>query len=74
MGAVQGIAEWLPISSKGIVTLILVNAFGMQFKEAFFLAIWLHIGTLLAAIKIFEYIKIASLPATPSARSLGSPQ
>ena len=50
----QGIAEWLPISSKGIVTLILVNAFGMQFKEAFFLAIWLHIGTMLAAIFYFR--------------------
>jgi len=54
LGAVQGIAEWLPISSKGIVTLILVNAFGMQFKEAFFMAIWLHIGTLLAAIFYFR--------------------
>ena len=54
LGAVQGIAEWLPISSKGIVTLILVNAFGMQFKEAFFLAIWLHIGTLLAAVFYFR--------------------
>jgi len=54
LGAVQGIAEWLPISSKGIVTLILVNAFGMQFKEAFFLAIWLHIGTMLAAVFYFR--------------------
>lgn len=54
LGAVQGIAEWLPISSKGILTLILVNAFGMQFKDAFFMAIWLHIGTLLAAVFYFR--------------------
>lgn len=54
LGAVQGIAEWLPISSKGIVTLILVNAFGLQFREAFFIAIWLHLGTLLAAVFFFR--------------------
>lgn len=54
MGAVQGIAEWLPVSSKGIVTLILMNVFGEGFKEAFFIAIWLHIGTLLAAVFYFR--------------------
>lgn len=54
MGAIQGIAEWLPISSKGIVTLILMNVFGQGFKEAFFIAIWLHIGTLLAAVFYFR--------------------
>jgi len=66
LGAVQGIAEWLPISSKGIVTLILVNALGIQFKEAFLLAIWLHIGTLLAAVFYFRrelWEMIKSLPA-----------
>ena len=66
LGAVQGIAEWLPVSSKGIVTLILVNAFGMQFKEAFFLAIWLHLGTLLAAVFYFRrelWEMIKCLPA-----------
>ncbi|MCX6001729.1 MAG: undecaprenyl-diphosphate phosphatase [Chloroflexi bacterium] len=54
MGAVQGIAEWLPLSSEGICTLILVNFFHTDFKEAVYQAIWLHAGTLFAALVYYR--------------------
>ncbi len=54
LGAVQGIAEWLPISSEGINTLILMNAFKVDVAEAIPISIWLHLGTLFAAIVYFS--------------------
>ncbi|MHC1576422.1 MAG: undecaprenyl-diphosphate phosphatase [Methanosarcinaceae archaeon] len=49
LGIVQGIAEWLPISSEGMTSLVMVNVFDMNLSDAIPLAIWLHIGTLLSA-------------------------
>jgi undecaprenyl-diphosphatase len=54
LGAVQGVAEWLPISSEGICTLILVNFFHTDFKQAVYQAIWLHAGTLCAALVYYR--------------------
>jgi undecaprenyl-diphosphatase len=54
LGAVQGIAEWLPISSEGINTLILLNFFGKAPSEAIRISIWLHTGTILAALVYFR--------------------
>jgi len=54
LGAVQGIAEWLPISSEGICTLILVNFYHMDFKQAVYQSIWLHAGTLCAALVYYR--------------------
>ncbi len=53
LGIVQGITEWLPVSSKGNVT-ILGQFFGISTKEAFSFAILLHIGTLIAAAFYFR--------------------
>ena len=55
LGAIQGITEWLPISSEGITTLVMVNFFDLPFADALFLAIWLHLGTVLAAIFYFRH-------------------
>jgi undecaprenyl-diphosphatase len=54
LGVVQGIAEWLPISSEGINTLILIHFFDEPTDEAIARTIWLHLGTLLAALLYFR--------------------
>lgn len=66
LGAIQGVTEWLPISSEGITSLVLVNIFHLPLSEAVFLALWLHLGTLLAAVYYFrpELVNLARhLPA-----------
>ncbi len=54
LGTIQGIAEWLPVSSEGITSLVLINFFGKALSEAIPIAVWLHLGTLLAALVYFK--------------------
>ena len=56
----QGLFEWLPISSSGQTMIISMNMFGLSADEAFSLSIWLHLGTTLAVLLKFrtDYIKI----------------
>ncbi len=49
LGVVQGIAEWLPVSSEGMLTLVGL-AFGYDFSQSIRIAIWIHLGTLIAAV------------------------
>jgi undecaprenyl-diphosphatase len=53
LGIIQGITEWLPVSSKGNVTAI-GQFMGIPTKEAFSFAILLHIGTVIAAVIYFR--------------------
>ena len=53
-GILQGILEWLPVSSKGVEALIMVKFFDKTLSEALVLALWLHIGTLLAALVYYR--------------------
>jgi len=53
LGLLQGIFEWLPISSQGNILGILVW-FGSNPKVALQLAVMLHAGTLLSAIVYFR--------------------
>jgi undecaprenyl-diphosphatase len=46
----QGFFEWLPISSSGQVMIVSIAFFGISPAEAFSLAIWLHMGTMLAVL------------------------
>jgi len=54
LGTVQGLAEWLPISSSAINSLLGVLLFGLNFNQAFSLSLWLHLGTWLASIVYFR--------------------
>ncbi len=54
LGIIQGVAEWLPISSEGMLTLAMIHIFGKTFSEALIYALWLHIGTMFAAIVYYR--------------------
>lgn len=54
IGMIQGIFEWIPVSSEGINSLVMINLFGKGFGQAVTIAIWLHLGTVLAAIINFR--------------------
>lgn len=56
LGIVQGVAEWLPVSSEGLIFLIKANFFpgGEDLTEILKLALFLHFGTFLAALVYFR--------------------
>ncbi len=51
LGIIQGIFEWIPISSEGVLTL--ASSFLVKDLNALDLAIFLHLGTLLAVLVYF---------------------
>jgi len=61
LGIVQGLVEWLPISSEAMVTLSAKFLFGMDYQEALSVSVFLHWGTLFAAVIYFrnELIQMA---------------
>lgn len=54
-GTIQGIAEWLPISSDGMITLVEVYWFGKSgIEDILLFALFLHLGTFFAALTYFR--------------------
>ncbi|MFW9810465.1 MAG: undecaprenyl-diphosphate phosphatase [Candidatus Thorarchaeota archaeon] len=47
---IQGLVEWLPISSEGQVVLFLYNFTAVPTEEIVSLVVWLHLGTALAVV------------------------
>jgi undecaprenyl-diphosphatase len=54
LGIIQGIFEWLPISSQGNLVLLMVGFFDIGIETAFKYSIFLHIGTFLAVLVYFR--------------------
>ena len=54
LGILQGVAEWLPISSEAVVNLVALNLFDIDPAVSLRLALLLHVGTVLAAIIYFR--------------------
>lgn len=54
LGVVQGVSEWLPISSKTQVIIASTFLFGLGIKEAYALGLFLEAGTFIAATYYFR--------------------
>ena len=54
LGLLQGIAEWLPVSSEGMVAAAYSLAYGGSLGEGVEYALWLHAGTLPAALLVLR--------------------
>jgi len=54
LSVIQGITEWLPISSEGILIFIMVNLFNQNPSSALAYAIFFHLGTMLSVLFKFR--------------------
>jgi len=72
IGILQGLLEWLPISSQGNLILLMVSVFGMDEAEALSLSVYLHAGTLLSVLVYFRRIFWSLLRAAHNYRLGGS--
>ena len=54
IGLLQGLLEWLPVSSEGNLVIVLVGIFRLSAEETISTAIFLHIGTGFAALVYFR--------------------
>ena len=48
-GVIQGITEWIPVSSQGVVSVAATWLDGVSASDAIAIALWLHVGTAVSA-------------------------
>ena len=60
IGFLQGLLEWLPVSSKSMIILYLVNAASISGEIAYSLAMFLHFSTATTALIMFrsDFLKV----------------
>lgn len=54
LGVVQGVSEWLPVSSKTQVIIVSTYLFGLTVLEGYALGLFLEAGTFVAAVTYFR--------------------
>ncbi len=54
LGIVQGISEWLPISSKTQIIIVSTELMHISFQQAYAFGLFMEIGTILAAVIYFR--------------------
>lgn len=54
LGLLQGIFEWLPVSSEGVVTIVNNLVFNSSLNDALRFALWLHLGTVISVLVVFR--------------------
>ena len=74
LGVIQGITEWIPVSSQGVVSVAATWLDGVSASDAIAIALWLHVGTAVSATaalrgEIIQIVREAA--ATP--RSVPQP-
>jgi len=68
LGVIQGVLEWLPISSEGNLILVMVMLLGIQQSQALAISVYLHAGTLLSVIIYFRRTIVDLLRVLPKYR------
>ena len=54
IGLLQGVLEWLPISSQGNLVILMTTLLDMEASQALDLSVFIHLGTGLAALVYFR--------------------
>ena len=72
LGSLQGVAEWLPVSSEGLVTAVYSLVWGGDLSEAVGFSLWLHLGTAISALAAFRSeVALLTMDVVRSPRSPG---
>jgi len=68
LGILQGMLEWLPISSQGNLMLVMVVFLGIEESQALGLSVYLHAGTLFSLLVYFRRVILDLMRALPEYR------